>query len=178
MAGNVANMVAEGGDAREEQVARADTSAAHSTGHKAHDPNVSFEEYLYWAELSRNDERYEDPNHDYTLFGKVLKKARRPIVSTSAGAGGNQSAAPRNNGHLEKEALDEKAGSESSPQTRFVITDDEYVNASRAVRNATWGAVFYLITTDILGPFSVPWALAAVSGSFRYTLRSLSKSFR
>ena len=36
------------------------------------------------------------------------------------------------------------------------VSDDEYVTASRAARSATWGAVFYLITTDILGPFSTP----------------------
>jgi len=39
---------------------------------------------------------------------------------------------------------------------RYKITDEEYVQASRAVRTATWGAVSYLITTDILWPFSTP----------------------
>lgn len=36
---------------------------------------------------------------------------------------------------------------------------NEWQTASKARRTATWGAVFYLITTDILGPSSVPWAL-------------------
>lgn len=36
------------------------------------------------------------------------------------------------------------------------VSDDEWTNASRAMRTATWAAVFYLITTDILGPFNVP----------------------
>jgi hypothetical protein len=39
---------------------------------------------------------------------------------------------------------------------RLAISDDEWTNASRAVRTATWAAIFYLITTDILGPFNVP----------------------
>ena len=133
-----------------------------TTHHKAHDPNVSFEEYLYWAKLSRADERYENPNHDYTLFGRVLKKARHQTIVPTNGS----QAFPADGGvssHDEKKEIgDEKTGSDSSPQRGFVITDEEYVAASRAVRNATWGAVFYLITTDILGPFSVPWALAAV----------------
>lgn len=36
------------------------------------------------------------------------------------------------------------------------VSDAEWKNASRAVRTAGWTSVFYLITTDILGPFSVP----------------------
>jgi hypothetical protein len=47
--------------------------------------------------------------------------------------------------------LDDLAGAE-----RLEISDDEWTNASRAVRTATWAAIFYLITTDILGPFNVP----------------------
>jgi len=40
------------------------------------------------------------------------------------------------------------------------ISDEEWVTASRAARTATWGAVFYLITTDILGPFSTGYAFS------------------
>ena len=36
------------------------------------------------------------------------------------------------------------------------ITDAEYKNASRAMRTAGWSSIFYLVTTDILGPFSTP----------------------
>lgn len=37
------------------------------------------------------------------------------------------------------------------------VTDAEWKRASRAIRTAGWGGVFYLITTDILGPFSTPY---------------------
>ena len=40
------------------------------------------------------------------------------------------------------------------------ITEAEWTNASRAFRTATWAACFYLITTDILGPFGVGYAVA------------------
>lgn len=40
------------------------------------------------------------------------------------------------------------------------VANSEWAQASRAARTASWGAVFYLITTDILGPSSVPWALS------------------
>jgi len=47
-----------------------------------------------------------------------------------------------------------------SVQPQVSVSVEEWSSASRALRTATWGAVFYLITTDILGPFSVPWAMS------------------
>lgn len=38
----------------------------------------------------------------------------------------------------------------------------ERENASRALRLASWASVFYLITTDILGPFNAPFAISQV----------------
>ena len=38
----------------------------------------------------------------------------------------------------------------------------ERENVSRALRLASWSTVFYLITTDILGPFNAPYAIAQV----------------
>ena len=40
--------------------------------------------------------------------------------------------------------------------------EEEAANASRALRLASWAAVFYLITTDILGPFNAPYAISQV----------------
>ncbi|KAK5174841.1 hypothetical protein LTR16_011501, partial [Cryomyces antarcticus] len=47
-----------------------------------------------------------------------------------------------------------------SPPDFGVVTDQEWHQAARAARTATWGAIFYLITTDVLGPYSVPWAMS------------------
>ncbi len=41
-------------------------------------------------------------------------------------------------------------------------TEEERANASRALRLSSWASVFYLITTDILGPFNAPFAIASV----------------
>ncbi|EPQ55716.1 hypothetical protein GLOTRDRAFT_75865 [Gloeophyllum trabeum ATCC 11539] len=38
----------------------------------------------------------------------------------------------------------------------------ELLNARRALRTASWLSVFYLITTDILGPFNAPFAFSQV----------------
>ncbi|KIJ45773.1 hypothetical protein M422DRAFT_166077 [Sphaerobolus stellatus SS14] len=40
--------------------------------------------------------------------------------------------------------------------------EEERENAARALRLAGWAAVFYLITTDILGPFNAPFAISQV----------------
>ncbi|KJA17946.1 hypothetical protein HYPSUDRAFT_45793 [Hypholoma sublateritium FD-334 SS-4] len=41
-------------------------------------------------------------------------------------------------------------------------SEEERSNASRALRLSSWASVFYLITTDILGPFNAPFAIASV----------------
>lgn len=61
---------------------------------------------------------------------------------------------------------DEKFGDEKTTDApaqsgdRFGVTETEWERAQRATRTATWITVFYLITTDILGPYNVPWAIS------------------
>jgi hypothetical protein len=50
----------------------------------------------------------------------------------------------------------------ADPERRMQISDEEWTNASRALRTATKSAIFYLITTDILGPFGLPYAFATM----------------
>ena len=128
---------------------------------KLHDPSVTIEEYMHYAAITRADDR----NHIDTHTDDVLKvagfkslnpfaKKREPAVATTT-------------------ELSDKATAESSPDGRFVITEEEYIQASRAVRTATWGAVFFLITTDILGPFSTAWAFRQMGygpGAVLYTI--------
>ncbi|KAM0691527.1 hypothetical protein Q7P36_010298 [Cladosporium allicinum] len=40
------------------------------------------------------------------------------------------------------------------------VSDAEWQQAQHAGRTAGWAAIFYLISTDVLGPYSVPWAMA------------------
>lgn len=113
---------------------------------KLHDPSITFEEYMHYAAITRADDRHiNTPHTDNALSVAGLKglnpfaKKREPVVETTT-------------------ELNEKAAatttSSSSDRQAYVITEEEYITASRAVRTATWGAVFFLITTDILGPFS------------------------
>lgn len=50
----------------------------------------------------------------------------------------------------------------SSRANRVDISDEEWSNASRAFRTASSGACFYLITTDILGPYGVGFAMGTL----------------
>lgn len=111
---------------------------------KLHDPSISFEEYMHYAAITRSDDRHVNtPHTDNAMSVAGLKglnpfaKKRQPVVETTT-------------------ELNEKAATTDSSPNRepYVISEEEYITASRAVRTATWGAVFFLITTDILGPFS------------------------
>ncbi|KAK7424207.1 hypothetical protein QQZ08_008695 [Neonectria magnoliae] len=102
----------------------------------AHDPSITFEEFKYWAKT------YIDGRGPRTI--KTTGKDR-------FSKGDNEL------------AVDTNTPSASGNQDDAVITgvsDQEWKQASRALRTAGWGAIFYLITTDILGPFSTPWPFA------------------
>ena len=110
-----------------------------------HDPSIPFEEYHYYAGQAREEERNYARNNTQT----------RGFLSTiipSKSEKGNQIEG-------RKVSLIPDVNL-SAPEKRAVVTDEEWTNASRAVRTATAGAVFYLITTDILGPFGLPYAFA------------------
>lgn len=104
-----------------------------------HDPKVTFEEYLFYAERTRAEEdRIAEINKArVTLKSIFVPSAANGVVSE--GADGSWGAVTDLN--------------LSDPAVRATISDEEWTNASRALRTATAAACFYLITTDILGPF-------------------------
>ncbi|KAF1988289.1 oligopeptide transporter protein [Aulographum hederae CBS 113979] len=116
---------------------------------KTHDPNVSFEEYLYYAKLTRVEEAELPtvPHPFRKIAGLTKKKSHHDLPEPDTHEG-------------EKEKKQDISPSSSDSGKPVVVSDEEWTRASRAMRTATWGAVFYLITTDILGPYSVPWAMA------------------
>jgi hypothetical protein len=125
-----------------------------------HDPSVSFEEYAYYAAITRAEEKEANERHvaaagpktvKSVLLGRFSKGKEEPVQANSPAESPSAG---------EKSGLDdEKAVAPGSPRRNLGnVSDSEWKNASRAVRTAGWGGVFYLITTDILGPFSVPYA--------------------
>lgn len=120
-----------------------------------HDPNVSFEEYLFYAEKARAEED-RDPNPPQTTI--------KSILFPSSGGGARL---------LSTEGDASSDGSDNTPamaadinlnnhDARAAVSDLEWTNASRALRSATAAACFYLITTDILGPFGIGFSIGTM----------------
>ncbi|KAF2723189.1 hypothetical protein K431DRAFT_302109 [Polychaeton citri CBS 116435] len=115
---------------------------------KPHDPNVTFEEYHYYAERTRVEEQsLPKPKTHW----KELLFRKKPVDAQ----------------HVDDPVSDEKRGDIINPNIlsaseRVNISEEEWTNASRAFRSASAGACFYLITTDILGPYGVGFALGTL----------------
>ncbi|KAG1897827.1 transmembrane amino acid transporter protein-domain-containing protein [Suillus fuscotomentosus] len=112
-------------------------------------PNL--ETYMYYAKIQRDKEALSAKNdtEDGLWGGLFSRKSTRSQESdrrsvASANSDGKNVTPPSNEGGA------------------ALVTADEYRAASGALRTATWGSVFYLITTDILGPYSTPWAFQQV----------------
>lgn len=111
---------------------------------KLHDRSVTFEEYYYYAQQTRAMElTYPVEGHTGIVGMLVPSKSSKGVGLDSD----------------RKESL-VPAVNISDKSQRSNISDEEWTNASRAVRTASAGACFYLITTDILGPFGLPYAFA------------------
>lgn len=112
-------------------------------------PNL--ETYMHYAKIQRDREALSAKNdaegaHRGSLISRIFKGSqesdKRSVVSAHSDG---KNVAP---------SSEEGGGA--------LVTADEYRAASGALRTATWGSVFYLITTDILGPYSTPWAFQQV----------------
>ncbi|KAF8488736.1 transmembrane amino acid transporter protein-domain-containing protein [Gautieria morchelliformis] len=105
---------------------------------------IPFEELLHYAAIQRKrDDETLKSGSDFnsSRFGGLLafKGEKKEPVETTA------------------DVSDDEKARTPSPVT---VTEDDRTQARRAIRTATWLNIFYLITTDILGPTSAPWAFA------------------
>ena len=107
---------------------------------KLHDPDITFEEYRYYADLTREAEK--DLHSPKLRWREIINRRGRPEDTIE-----NKEVTQVNFADHEK---------------RISISDEEWVTANRAMRSASWGAAFYLITTDILGPYGVGFAIGTL----------------
>lgn len=114
-----------------------------------HDPNVTFEEYMYYAAMSRAEEDAGAASRPKMGLVDVLLPSKNGGIRELKGSATSSS-----------EAIHEL--NLSDPKIRATISEEEWTNASRALRTATSAACFYLITTDILGPYGVGFALGTM----------------
>lgn len=114
-----------------------------------HDSSISFEEYTYYAKRTRmEEEAHVDDIKDTQGWIEMI------FPSKSGMGAGNVSGAEQHGANIAATV------NLADPEKRNLVSDEEWTNASRALRTATKSAIFYLITTDILGPFGLPFAFA------------------
>ncbi|KAI9716609.1 MAG: hypothetical protein M1828_007642 [Chrysothrix sp. TS-e1954] len=128
---------------------------------KLHDPSITFEEYTYYARKTRAEEdKHADLERSQPTRGFlsmiIPSKSDKGVTQQQAADLGIDTAAEK------RGSVVAKTVNLGNPDARAQISDEEWTNASRALRTASWGAIFYLITTDILGPFGLPFAFASL----------------
>ena len=117
-----------------------------------HDPAVTFDEYHYYAEKTRAEE--DEASRIETPQMGILQIMFPPKNGPSAVHTASEASPP--GGDYEKRQGSVAGNTNLARRDlRLTVTDEEWTNASRAMRTATWAACFYLITTDIFGPFGV-----------------------
>lgn len=129
---------------------------------------IPLEEFLYFSEGQRALEKREDYGSGATAIGgyfstKILRRKKEStpdvVVETESPFEGTPS--------------EEEIGQDTAHSLNPNPSLQARLNANRALRNASWMSVFYLITTDILGPTSAPWAvsqLGYVPGALLFVL--------
>ncbi|KAJ8610950.1 hypothetical protein MRB53_038254 [Persea americana] len=150
------------------------------------DPSVTFEEYQYWAKIEREEEveanrafitergpmsfaklikgRFsKGVHHDNAKKQKKLDAQNANVIDAvsadepTAPAVGEKSDDPDHKAVVKSEKDSELPSAFSKSQMQ-----QEWKTAARALRTASWGTVFYLMTTDILGWSTAPFVFASV----------------
>jgi len=154
----MAQMALEGGDPRLQidagkgEYGQASQAYTKPQMRKLHDSSIRFEEYHYFALRTREAEDRDAENMAGT----------RGILSTLfPTASGATTSDQEKRGSVIAATMNL-----SKADARAHISEEEWVNASRALRTATASAIFYLITTDILGPFGLPYAFASMGWGY------------
>jgi len=162
---NNANLALEGADPRLDDHSIAggsDIPLATRLLRDAHDSSVSFEEYAYYASITRAEEKVENerlvaaagPKSFKSVIKNRFTNYKAPVAADSPSEPSSPS--EKHIGMNEKDSNGNQMIPVNNGQDRMRVTDAEYHNASRAIRTAGWSSIFYLVTTDILGPFSTP----------------------
>ena len=118
------------------------------------DETVTFEEYAYWAKLERADEmernRLYVEKRGPVTFTKMLKNRFSKGIH-------HEEQKEKEKANQTNSDSDQKGGIISTNNSSQVqVSDEEWRTAARALKTASWGTIFFLITTDILGWGSCP----------------------
>lgn len=124
-----------------------------------HDPAVTIDEYRYYAKETRAEEdeasRIEIPQMGILQIMFPPKNGPSAVHTASE-------ASPLGGDYEKRQGSVTGNTNLARRDLRLAVTDEEWTNASRAMRTATCAACFYLITTDIFGPFGVGFAIGTL----------------
>ncbi|EST05337.1 Amino acid transporter, transmembrane [Kalmanozyma brasiliensis GHG001] len=135
--------------------------------------DISLEEYMFYAQIQREQEKL------YGAAGVAIE------ADAPHGAGYLHDANNEKKSHSSSEEISQQhtAVGVNKPHVNNTDAstfdqldglsemDKERSNAHRALKTATWVGIFYLITTDILGPYGAPYAMSQngwVTGNVMY----------
>ncbi|KAJ5904442.1 hypothetical protein N7504_006825 [Penicillium tannophilum] len=135
------------------------------------DPTVSYEEFTYWAKVEREMELEEGRRMKALTSGQGVMGAIKGYFSLNAyeddKTKNDTSRALQTHEEVTQWSKDEKSpvikddgGTSPIAPSGTHDIDAEWRQASRALRTASWGGIFYLITTDILGWGQTPYVFA------------------
>ena len=153
MAGmQIAGLAGDGGDPRMSVSSARINGQIRPQERGLYDLGVTFEEYHYYALKTRAEEENRADGvktrvRDLLIPNMGRKTAEEVQIVDNEKRRGSTMAEGVNLSNKEK---------------RAVVTDQEWRNASRALRTASGAACFYLITTDILGPFGIGFAIGTM----------------
>ena len=124
------------------------------------DPNVTLEEYSYWAGVERQMETEEFKRYkgNDTILGTLASSIMPKKERHMSVAGPSDEKAIQDQLARSKEHGSESDDAKPIPPSTTHELDAEWRTAVRAMRTASWGGVFYLITSDILVSSSRPKA--------------------
>ncbi|PNS18845.1 hypothetical protein CAC42_5384 [Sphaceloma murrayae] len=145
---NAAVMSSTGVDARLSSAVGHDSDYISPQTRRLHDTAVSFEEYHYYAQQARREEAVN--------AGAAANESKGFMATIFPSRAANKTTAHESQVSSEKHVPNVNLSDQGA---RMRISDDEWTNASRALRLAAWPSMFYLITTDILGPYGLPYAI-------------------
>ena len=127
------------------------------------DPTVSLEEYLYWAKIERDFEIEENKKYLAARassgvrgwFSGIFKKKAPPpaIVGPVPTRNSISEGMPEAPYEHEKSLATTPPSHELDPRIGY---GEEWRQSARALRTASTGTIFFLVTTDILGWSGTP----------------------
>jgi amino acid permease len=156
--------------------------------------DVPLEEFLYHAKIQRELEKSPDYGEAAPTIPlweiirtKLLNKEPKvynPDWETVKASRSNIEATKTHDSASAEKVIDGDSEKLTVSNQNFDMVSESIEksreNANRMLRVASWGSVFYLITTDILGPTSAPYAIAQlgyVPGALLYFLFGICAAY-